>query len=142
MGNSRVFWARCYFTGPKKLSNSRARPSPTCPSNGYARINHRCINSYCTLPPFSSTSPHFSFCLLLIVRFFLLSPYHNPSTVLYSISLSRSCMYCVLLSGSCTMYYTYQLLYCIFLSSSCAKFTFQLLYCNLLYSSCSVLCYV
>jgi hypothetical protein len=59
----RVFWApngirlsaRCHFTGPKKLSNSRAQPPPTCPYNGYARIqknyargciNHRRINSY------------------------------------------------------------------------------------------------
>ncbi len=47
--------ARCHFTGPKKLSISRAQPPPTCPSNGccphqkhYARgrINHRYINSY------------------------------------------------------------------------------------------------
>jgi hypothetical protein len=60
---SRVFWApngtrlsaRCHFTGPKKLSISRAQPPPTCLSYGccphekhYARgrINHRCINSY------------------------------------------------------------------------------------------------
>jgi hypothetical protein len=59
----RVFWAqnatrlsaRCYFTGPKKLSISRAQPPPTCPSNGccphqkhyaWGRINHRCINSH------------------------------------------------------------------------------------------------
>jgi hypothetical protein len=26
--------ARCHFTGPKKLSISRAQPLPTCPSNG------------------------------------------------------------------------------------------------------------
>jgi hypothetical protein len=54
----RVFWApngtrlsaRCHFTGPKKLSNSRAQPPPTSPHNGYARIQniiiHRCIDSY------------------------------------------------------------------------------------------------
>ncbi len=30
--------ARCHFTGPKKLSNSRAQFPPTCPRNGYARI--------------------------------------------------------------------------------------------------------
>ncbi len=46
--NSQVFWApngtclsaRCHFTGPKKLSNSRAQPPPTCPCNGYARIQN------------------------------------------------------------------------------------------------------
>ncbi len=32
--------ARCHFTGPKKLSNSRAQPPPTCPSNGYALIQN------------------------------------------------------------------------------------------------------
>ncbi len=44
----RVFWApngtrlsaRCYFTGPKKFSNSRAQPPPTPPRNGYARIQN------------------------------------------------------------------------------------------------------
>ncbi len=43
-----VFWApngtrlsaRCHFTGPKNLSNSRAQPPPTCPRNGYARIQN------------------------------------------------------------------------------------------------------
>ncbi len=43
---SRVFWApnrtrlsaRCHFTGPKKLSISRAQPPPTCPRNVSARI--------------------------------------------------------------------------------------------------------
>ncbi len=45
---SRVFWApngtllsaRCYFTGPKKLSISRAQPPPTCPRNGFAHIQN------------------------------------------------------------------------------------------------------
>jgi hypothetical protein len=45
---SRVFWAPnstrlsawCHFTGPKKLSISRAQPPPTCPCNGYARIQN------------------------------------------------------------------------------------------------------
>jgi hypothetical protein len=44
----RVFWApngtrlsaRCHFTGPKKISDSRAQPPPTSPSNGYARIQN------------------------------------------------------------------------------------------------------
>jgi hypothetical protein len=44
----RVFWApngtrlsaQCHFTGPKKLSNSRAQPPPTSPRNGYARIQN------------------------------------------------------------------------------------------------------
>ena len=31
--------ARCHFT-IKKISNSRAQPPPTCPSNGYARIQN------------------------------------------------------------------------------------------------------
>ncbi len=31
---------RCHFIGPKKLSNSRAQPSPTCPRNGYACIQN------------------------------------------------------------------------------------------------------
>jgi hypothetical protein len=31
---------RCHFTGPKQLSNSRAQPPPTCPRNGYARIQN------------------------------------------------------------------------------------------------------
>jgi hypothetical protein len=30
--------ARCHFTGPKKVSISRAQPPPTCPHNGVARI--------------------------------------------------------------------------------------------------------
>ncbi len=47
--------ARCHFTGPKKLSISRAQPPPTCPRKGccmhqkhyeQGQINHRCINSY------------------------------------------------------------------------------------------------
>ncbi len=51
--------ARCPFTGPKKLSISRAQPPPTCPSNvccphqkHYARgrINHRCINRENSIP--------------------------------------------------------------------------------------------
>ncbi len=45
---SQVFWAPngnrlsalCHFTGPKKLSISRAHPPPTCPHNGYARIQN------------------------------------------------------------------------------------------------------
>jgi len=44
----RFFWApngtrlsaRCHFTGPKKLENSRAQPPPTSPRNGYARIQN------------------------------------------------------------------------------------------------------
>jgi hypothetical protein len=32
--------ARCHFTGPKKVSISRAQPSPTCPRIGYARIKN------------------------------------------------------------------------------------------------------
>jgi hypothetical protein len=57
---TRVFWApngtrlsaRCHFTGLKKLSISRAHPTPSCPSNGCcphqkhyagAVFNHRCI---------------------------------------------------------------------------------------------------
>jgi hypothetical protein len=50
--------ARCHFTGPNKLSNSRAQPPPTCPRNEYARIQnimhraeyiyHRCIGGLCT----------------------------------------------------------------------------------------------
>jgi hypothetical protein len=35
--------ARCHFSGPKKvkkLSISRAQPPPTCPCNGYARIQN------------------------------------------------------------------------------------------------------
>ncbi len=32
--------ARCNFTGPKKLSNSRAQPPHTSPRNGYARIQN------------------------------------------------------------------------------------------------------
>jgi hypothetical protein len=32
--------ARCHFTGPKKLSNSRAQPPPTFPRNGSARIQN------------------------------------------------------------------------------------------------------
>ena len=32
--------ARCHFTGPKKLSISRAQPSPTCPRNVSARIKN------------------------------------------------------------------------------------------------------
>jgi hypothetical protein len=44
----RVFWApngtrlsaRCHFTGPKKLSISRAQPPPTCPRNVSARIKN------------------------------------------------------------------------------------------------------
>ncbi len=35
-----------YHLGPKKLENSRAQPPPTCPSNGYARIQnimHRAV---------------------------------------------------------------------------------------------------
>ncbi len=32
--------ARCYITGPKKLKISRAKHLPTCPSNGYARIQN------------------------------------------------------------------------------------------------------
>jgi|LakMenEpi03Aug12_release.lakeMendotaPanAssembly.Ray.scaffolds.fasta_scaffold500619_1 hypothetical protein len=33
--------------GPKKLSISRAQPSPTCPRNGYARIeNHYAHGTY------------------------------------------------------------------------------------------------
>jgi hypothetical protein len=47
-GILKFFWApngtrllvRCHFTGPKKLSNSRARPPPTSPHNGYARIRN------------------------------------------------------------------------------------------------------
>ncbi len=43
-----VFWApnstcpsaRCHFTGPKKLENSRAQTPPTSPHNGYARIQN------------------------------------------------------------------------------------------------------
>ncbi len=44
---SRLFWApnhgtrrtaRCHFTGPKKVSISRAQPPPTCPCNVSARI--------------------------------------------------------------------------------------------------------
>ncbi len=48
MKQPRVFWApngtrlsaRCHFTGPKKLSNSRAQPPPTSPRHGYARIKN------------------------------------------------------------------------------------------------------
>ncbi len=32
--------ARCRFTGPKKLLNSRAQPPPTFPRNGYVRIQN------------------------------------------------------------------------------------------------------
>jgi hypothetical protein len=68
LGNSlfkgRHFWApngthltaRFHFTGPKKVSISRAQPPPTCPPNvsariksityGTDRINHGSINSY------------------------------------------------------------------------------------------------
>ncbi len=49
-----VFWppngtrlsARCHFTCPTKLQNSRAQPPPTSPRNGYARIQnivHRAV---------------------------------------------------------------------------------------------------
>jgi hypothetical protein len=40
--------ARCHFTGPKKLSISRAQPPPTCPPKHHARgcITQSCINSY------------------------------------------------------------------------------------------------
>jgi hypothetical protein len=49
--------ARCHFTGPKKLSISRAQPPPTCPSNGYAVmhaskhyaqgcLNHRSLGGF------------------------------------------------------------------------------------------------
>jgi hypothetical protein len=52
--NSRVFWApndtclsaRCHFTGPKKLLNSRAQPPPTCPCYGYAVIH--ASKTWCT----------------------------------------------------------------------------------------------
>ncbi len=53
--NGTCFSARCLFTGPKKVSISRAQPPPTCPRNGFAlhhkhyvwgHINHRSINSY------------------------------------------------------------------------------------------------
>ncbi len=66
---SSLFWApngtrlsaRCHFTGPKKVSISRAQPPFTCLRNWccphqkhYAQghINHRCMNSYfvCTEP--------------------------------------------------------------------------------------------
>jgi hypothetical protein len=30
--------ARCHFTGPKKVSISRAKPPPACPRNGFSRI--------------------------------------------------------------------------------------------------------
>jgi hypothetical protein len=30
--------AQCYFTWPKKVSFSRAQPSPTCPRNGFDLI--------------------------------------------------------------------------------------------------------
>ncbi len=47
---SHVIWAPngtrlsagCRFTGPKKLSISRAQPHPTGPRNGYARIQTLC----------------------------------------------------------------------------------------------------
>ncbi len=32
--------ARSHFTGPKKLRNSRAQPSPTSPRHGYAHIQN------------------------------------------------------------------------------------------------------
>ncbi len=32
--------ARCHFTGPKNISNSKAQTPPTCPRNGYARIQN------------------------------------------------------------------------------------------------------
>jgi hypothetical protein len=32
--------ARCHFTGPKKVSISRAQPPPACPRNGSARIKN------------------------------------------------------------------------------------------------------
>ncbi len=32
--------ARCHFTGPKKLENSRAQPPPTSPRYGYSRIQN------------------------------------------------------------------------------------------------------
>ncbi len=46
--NSQVFWALYnviemigeWHLGPKKLENSRAQPSPTFPSYGYARIQN------------------------------------------------------------------------------------------------------
>ncbi len=36
--NGTCLTARCHFTGPKKVSFSRAQAPPTCPSNGFARI--------------------------------------------------------------------------------------------------------
>ena len=54
---SRVIWApngtrlsaRCHFTGPKKLSNSRAQPPPNSPRNGYALVmsNQRFLKIVC-----------------------------------------------------------------------------------------------
>ncbi len=32
--------ARCHFTGPKKLGNSRAQPPPTSPRNVYPRLQN------------------------------------------------------------------------------------------------------
>jgi hypothetical protein len=40
-------WARCHFTGPKKLENSRAQPLPTSPRNGYARIQNIMHGAVC-----------------------------------------------------------------------------------------------
>jgi len=38
--NGTRLWARCHFTGPKKLLNLMAQPLPTCPRYGYARIQN------------------------------------------------------------------------------------------------------
>ncbi len=44
--NSTRLSARCHFTGTKKVSISRAQPTPTCPRNGYCPhqiITHRAV---------------------------------------------------------------------------------------------------